>query len=185
MDGAATGLFEQDKAPSEHPCDAPNGATVNLGVWRKVELGTGKSFNEYREALKRAGCRIGHWANAILDVHRCAQQGMPIELVNISVSAFGWVDGANYKDICARGVELGFELCPAEVGPALRLMYKDQPYGESLYIAMEAVVTADGLRNIFMLNRDEHGYWLCAGNGDLAQFYQPHHRFLFVRRAHR
>jgi hypothetical protein len=47
-------------------------------------------------------------------------------------------------DIYARAVALGFELCPAEVGPTLRLNYLDQPLGEFLRIAMQSVSRYDG-----------------------------------------
>ena len=62
----------------------------------------------------------------------------------LSVKELGFNDGAYYKDICTKALELGLELCPAEVGPALRLVYKDQSRGEWLRIAMEAITGSDG-----------------------------------------
>jgi hypothetical protein len=44
----------------------------------------------------------------------------------------------------ARAVALGFELCPGEVGPALRLNYVDQPPGDFLHIAMKPVAKYNG-----------------------------------------
>jgi hypothetical protein len=36
----------------------------------------------------------------------------------------------------ARTVALGFQLCPLQVGPQLRLGYLDRPVGEFLHVAM-------------------------------------------------
>jgi hypothetical protein len=55
-----------------------------------------------------------------------------LDLVVLSVFKLGFSDRASLHDIYARAVAQGFELCPAEVGPALRLNYLDQPLGEFL-----------------------------------------------------
>ena len=107
----------------------------DLTVWKTIKLGTCKTPDEYREALRSAGYRISDWGNDILRKTSCAEVETEVDLVALSVKELGFQNGANYKDICARGVEMGFELAPAEVGPALRLSYKDQPRGEWLRIA--------------------------------------------------
>jgi hypothetical protein len=54
-------------------------------------------------------------------------------LVVLAVSELGFEeDGVSLADIYARARQLGFELCPAEVGPQLRLQYLNQPLGELL-----------------------------------------------------
>ena len=45
-----------------------------------------------------------------------------LDLVVLSVFGLGFGDRASLHDIYARAVAQGFELCPAEVGPALRLI---------------------------------------------------------------
>lgn len=74
----------------------------------------------------------------------CAKKQEEVDLVVVSVGELGFKDVALYKDICARAAEFGLDLCPAEVGPALRLAYDDQPLGEWLYIAMEATTDSGG-----------------------------------------
>jgi hypothetical protein len=61
-----------------------------------------------------------------------------------------------------RGVQLGLELCSAEVAPYHRLEYKDQPLGERLYVAMKPINTSDGEPRIFVLVHNADGLSLDA-----------------------
>ncbi len=56
--------------------------------------------------------------------------------------------------------ELGLELCPPQVGPELRLSYKDQTYGEYLRIAMKQITDSYGYPDVFSLGRSGGGLWL-------------------------
>ncbi|MFA4954776.1 MAG: hypothetical protein WC641_05685, partial [Patescibacteria group bacterium] len=58
---------------------------------------------------------------------------------------------------------LGLELCPAEVGPHLRLDYKDQPLDEWLRIAMKQIIVPVGSPRAFYVARDADGTWLHSG----------------------
>ncbi len=127
---------------------------IELPVWKTVKLGTCKTPDEYRKALKKAGRSIGDWGGDILGRISCSQEETDLDLVVLTVADLGFKDGACYADICAKASELGLELCPAEVGPALRLQYGDQPKGERLRIAMEAIADRDGDLNIFAVEHD-------------------------------
>ena len=64
------------------------------------------------------------------------------------------------EDIYKKAQDFGLDLCPAEVGPHLRLNYKDQPLGEWFSIAMKQIADPDGYPNVFYLERYEDGVWL-------------------------
>ena len=105
-------------------------------VWKTIKLGTGlKTADDFRQALKASGFEIGNWANDILGkpAFTAAAKETEVELVRVSVAERGFKNGATRKDIYQRAQELGLELCPNEVGPQLRLQYKDQPYNEWLH----------------------------------------------------
>ena len=158
------------------------GVAQNFHVWRTVKLGTCKTSDEYRGALKKAGRCSGDRADVILRRISCLQEEVDLNLVVMSVGDLGFKGRAYYGDICAKAVELGLELCPAEVGPALRLQYGDQPRDEWLRIAMEAITDRHGDRCIFVVRHDGGGdLWLGAGRGHPGFVWGADHRFVFVR----
>jgi len=155
-------------------------------TWRKVTLGTFlRNPDDFRKAIKQAGMKIGEWGNDILDqpAFTVASEKIEVELINVSVAELGFKNGATYKDICARAKELGLDLCPAEVGPQLRLQYKDQPKGEWLLVSMEAITGSGGGLRIFSVV-NSRGDYLCLhcdrGSSDI--FWDVSQRFLFLRR---
>lgn len=171
---------QDDYSPNRGELRVSTAAPREFAVWKTVKLGTCETLDEYRKALKKAGYRIGDWGNDILGRINCVQLETEADLVVLSVKELGY-DGAYYKDICDRGVEMGLELCPAEVGPALRLSYKDQPRDEWLRIAMEAITVTGGDRLIFAVGCDRGGLWL-RGDGHPVVFWRADGRFVFVRR---
>jgi len=158
----------------------PRQAT-RLSVLKTIKLGACKTPDEYRKALEEAAYRIGDWGNDILGRTACAQEDAEVDLVAPSVKELGFDDGAYHKDICTKALELGLELCPAEVGPALRLVYKDQSRGEWLRIAMKPITGSDGDRFIFAVHVND-GLWLDGDYGHPEFFWEADGRFVFLRR---
>ena len=153
---------------------------MKFAIWRTIKLGTCKTPDEYRTALKKARYRIGDWGNDILGKTSCSQDETKVDLVVLSIKELGFNKGAYYESICAKTLQLGLELCPAEVGPALRLSYKEQPRGEWLHIAMEAITDSDGDPRIFAVIYDSGKLWLDADDGYPEIFWGADDRFVFV-----
>ncbi|HEY9586269.1 MAG TPA: hypothetical protein VJJ27_01345 [Candidatus Paceibacterota bacterium] len=154
-------------------------------VWKTVSLGTGlKTADDFRSALKQAGYLVGGWANDILGKPAFSVAGdvSEVDLVNVSVAELGFANGAMRKEIYDRAMELGLGLCPSEVGPQLRLQYKDQPNGEWLIVAMEPIADSDGDLGVFDLGHDGNGVWLNRHRGHPDSGWDAGNRFLFVRR---
>src|SRR3989344_2730916 len=129
-------------------------------TWRKLQIGLLRSVESYRALLTEDGFRISDYASQILNKVKLVKVLTTLELVVVSVAELGFLEGATFAQIVERARQLGLELCPAEVGPALRLAYKDQPKGEWLRIAMEPVAGSDGRLFVFFVGCDDDGLWL-------------------------
>ncbi len=154
-------------------------------TWMTVKLGTLKNVEEIRQALKAGENNIGDWANDILGkpAFTVSETEQDVELVNISVEELGFKQGACYADICKRASELGLDLCPAEVGPQLRLQYKDQPKGTYVVVAMNAIIASDGDLIVFGVGSyDGSDQYLDADFGYAGYVWVAHSRFVFLRR---
>ncbi len=154
-------------------------------TWMTIKLGRQKSVEEIRQALKASGNNISDWANDILGkpAFTVSETEQDVELVNVSVEELGFKQSACYADICKRALELGLDLCPAEVGPQLRLQYKDQPKGTYVVVAMNAITDSDGDLLVFSVERcDDGDRYLDAGSGNVGNIWVASNRFVFLRR---
>ena len=147
-----------------------------------IKLGVHKTADAYRKALTEAGYRIGDWADDILGktAFTVASEETEVNLVVRSVEDLGFKKGAKYSEICARAQELGYQFCPAEVGPALRLAYESQPNGEWLLIAMEAIADSDGNLSIFYVGHGDDVRWLGADYSNPDDYWSSSLRFVFL-----
>lgn len=104
---------------------------VEVKVWKTIRLGTGiKSADDFRKEIIKAGQEVTESAFEMMygqDFHISSSE-QEVDLVRIS--SLG-----NYDDVCEEAMSMGLELCPAEVGPQLRLQYKNQPKGNILYVS--------------------------------------------------
>jgi len=157
---------------------------VEFAIWRTIHLGSFKTVQDLRQALLDASCRIGDWANDLLgqSAFKLVAEETDADLVVVSVGELGFKDGATRKEIYERAIQLGLELCPPEIGPQLRLQYKDQPLGEWLLIAMEPIADSDGCLDVFDVGHDGDGLWLSSGNGLSDSFWDADDRWVFLRR---
>lgn len=152
-------------------------------VWKTVKLGLRKSADEYRKAIEASGNRFSDWASDIIGrpEFKTAAEECEVDLVVASNAELGFPQGATVKQTFDRAKELGLELCPNEIGPALLEHYQDQPVGEWFLIAMEPIAGSDGRLHVFRVGRDELALWLYARGGRPGSFWFGHCRWVFVR----
>src|SRR3989344_1903021 len=154
--------------------------------WRPLKLGTGlRSADNFRKDLKKSGYKISGWANDILGKPEfivTSTKEVEVGLVNISVAELGFPNGATCKEIYQKVTELGLELCPPEVGPQLRLQYRDQPMNEQLLIGMEPLTVSDGDLYVFYVGRDDDGRWLDGSYGNADHVWYGDDRWVFLLR---
>jgi len=115
------------------------GTQGRFSTWRTTTLGSHKGVDSYRDALDAAKMKIGDAADEILGrpAFHYMREKTEVELTLVSVAELGVETESPLSEVYQRATQLGLALCPPEVGPQLRLDYRDQPVGESLLIAME------------------------------------------------
>lgn len=119
-----------------------------------------------------------------------------IRTVRLRVSDLGFPEGALTRELIGseqdrdvfgnsapftggRGKQMGLELCPPDVGPALRLEYSDQPVGERLHIAMTPIRSSDGEPRIFVVLHGASGLELDAERARPADEWAASDLFVF------
>ena len=155
---------------------------AHFQIWRTITLGTYSGVDAYRRALDSAGIKVGDAADEILGrpAFRYGRMKTDVELVLLSAADLGVESESSLADVYKRARQVGLELCPAEVGPQLRLDYRNQPLGEALNIAMEPVATHSGEPTILALVNFGTGLALIGSDGR-SEFMVPRTwRFVFA-----
>lgn len=111
-------------------------------TWKKIRLGGYETLSYLRETLENKFWKFCVTDDALQIFHIAdfSYRNIEIKLVRFSVAELGFKNAAYPEQIYKRAGELGLELCPPEVGPQLRLKYKNQPVDEHIIVAMNPVV---------------------------------------------
>lgn len=135
-------------------------------------LTLGKSAAYYRKEFKKKGIYVGTWADDLLGkMPSIGTKKESIELVKLKVSDLGFTKPTKWADILVKAQEQGYDLCPPEVGPALRLDDTDQEKGTWYYIGMEPITDSNGHPDVFFVERLDDGRpwlyarWVLPGHG--------------------
>lgn len=138
-------------------------------TWKTIKLGTDfKTAGDLGRALDKEGYNVNVPAINILyhpDFTVTAKE-TSIDLVLVCGAELGFEGLVNRDSIYARAKKFGLKLCPAEVGPQLRLQYKDQSVFEQLLIGMEPIKDSEDCLQIFGVACGMQGKSLFGYNGD-------------------
>ena len=141
-----------------------------------------QTSEQAKNTLLENGHKIYSFAEDMLKKVSFSKEGIEYNLVEFSVGQLGFPRGAKLSEIYAKAKEFGLELCPAEVGPLLRLQYTNQPDSNYLRIAMEPITGRGGDLDLFYVNCDGSGSWLHDGGGRLDSEWNADDRFVFLSR---
>lgn len=150
-------------------------------IWRKLQIGFLGPVESLHEVLRDGSFKVSEYASQILNGIKVGRSVTDLELTVITQADLGFTEGTTFENMVARSKGYGLEKCPAEVGPYLRLIYRDQPKGEWLRIAMEPVAGSDGFLDVFYVERDDDGLWLSASWFNPQSVWNPHGRWVFAR----
>ncbi|MBU1104648.1 hypothetical protein KJ664_01970 [Patescibacteria group bacterium] len=151
-------------------------------IFKTIEIGTHSEAETLRHAVESFGARVSTWAGDILAETPLGQSKQLLNLVTATVAELGYPNGTQLRNVFKAGLARGWELCPAEVGPQLRLQYPDQPDNEWLVIAMEPLRDSDGVPSLFDVYCHGGTRWLSANYGKPDDFWHASDRFVFVSR---
>jgi len=152
-------------------------------LYRAIETDPSiKTAPDAVRVLEGKGNKVSDYAKQMLERVSFSQEQKSYDLVSFSVKALGFPNGATRAEIYQKAQELGMELCPAEVGPQLRLQYADQPNDDYLVMGMEPVADADGYPDLFHVHRRGSDPWLDFSNGRAGNHWVDDYRFVFLRR---
>lgn len=164
--------FSEDLAFSEGAIRLPD---LTIGGIKPKEFGI---------VLASEGYRVSDYASDLLKNHNFTTlpDKQTISLVKTTASAMGLTRNPTTDQIYEKANELGWDLCPAEVGPHLRLEYTDQPVNERLYIGMKQITVRCFFPSVFEVTRQAGYSWLDARSINPTERLDPKTRWVFSPR---
>ncbi|MFW0837446.1 MAG: hypothetical protein ACKKL5_00390 [Candidatus Komeilibacteria bacterium] len=114
-----------------------------------------------KQSLKDKNIYLSDWGKDILEKTEFSKEKQEYDLVRFTVEQLGFPNGATTDEIYNKAQELGLELCPAEIGPQLRLQSTSK---EWMLIAMKQIIDRDGAPKLFDLN--DYGVQLALVSND-------------------
>ncbi len=161
-----------------------------ITVWRSLE--NRHSGGSYISELYQKGVCIGGGAKQIIERHSFFRDKTipnlgPIKLVLISPSDVGFQRDVSREEFINRVLNLGgsrIAVCPCETGPSLCLEYRNQPDGENILVASEALGgSPDGSgQRVFRMLQDDGDRWITLASASPWDKFNPGDPWVFVLR---
>lgn len=148
---------------------------MNTTIFKTLTLGESKKSLE----KKLKAYEVGFYARELFENMQISDK-QDVDLVILTPADLGFTEAPTTTELFKKAVEQGYELCPPDVGPVLRVNYDDQPTGEWLFIAMESITDSDGGPRVFRVRRDRGGgRWLGSDWADPDARWYLGRRFVF------
>ncbi len=146
----------------------------------QIEIG-GKTKDDLKAELTEKKIYVSDWANQLLDSKdfTVLESTETYDLVRLTVKDLGFPNGATTDEIYRRALDLGLDLCPAEVGPNLRLSNSGDDW---MYIAMKQIADRDGYPGVFDLGRGGDALGLHVGGARPTRGWGSGNQFVFSLR---
>ena len=163
-------------------------------ILRTVTVG-GLTPSQLVHALRTNAIALNELAERLLASAQFTTSPTPysVPTVELTVGDLGFPRGATSAEFYARAGELGLGLGPLELGPHLRLQYRDQPEGASgqpvrrhqapsgsITIASATLADDDDFPNGFYVRRIEGVLWLRGYRSWPQHVWEADDRFIFV-----
>jgi hypothetical protein len=158
---------------------------VAAAVWKTITVGTYRSPIALHDALVARGVHVGDLAGQMLRLPTFQLISAPTRIDLALLSVWELVPGsdrASFPQIHAHAIEAGFDLCPAEAGPQLRLQYPDQRAGEYLVVGMKPLPAADGGDACFVVGNGGAGPIIVGRSAGPDAMIASRSRFVFALR---
>jgi len=186
-------MTEEEKAALEAREKA-----LEIGKEFALTIGA-KTGAQYTQELKDQGHKISGVAQELLNspAFEATRLKTPqtIDLTKLTLPELAAAAGPEYverlkekryltaEEIYQAAAQVNLDTVPAEVGPALRLAYKDQPKKEWLFVGMEPIEDRYGDPGFFQVERPGDGKSRLSGDvaGPDNQWH-PKDQFIFRRR---
>jgi hypothetical protein len=161
-------------------------SAADFPIWRTIKLGEYRDVKSLRAAFDDSHCHLAMSDSVDEAIGRPSfpftKTKIGRDLIVISAADLGFPqDGASINAIYARARSLGLELCPPDLGLALRLSYLNQPRGEFLHIAMKPATLYSGALVDFTVGNDGVSLLVLAGDARPDLILAGTVRFVFVR----
>ena len=122
---------------TQNPAPTTTVPPIDFPVWKTIKLGTGlKTIEDFQGAFDEAGIFFGNIANFLRHPSfKVSDRAMEVDLVKVSNEDLGYDCNTQHlhglelrSEIIRLALAQGLAVCPAEVGPQLRLQYRGDEY---------------------------------------------------------
>ncbi|MCC6639265.1 hypothetical protein IT409_01755, partial [Candidatus Falkowbacteria bacterium] len=165
-------------------------AKIENGDAKIHEIGIGgRSKDQLIHEIKNLGNEISKDALLMMEVMAQGEdfkaseknQNQVLKIIELSVEDLGFSEKAFAAKVFERAVELGLQLCPAEIGPELRIKYQNQKEGEDVYVGMMPIRIGYGQDAlVFSVDRRHQKSLLSIGYFSFDFRWHMNHRVVFV-----